>query len=195
MKKLILILLCLVLTGCVSSNVTRGVNKKENVFYSSSNPNIQIQLPKFSTYIEGGKGQMKHQFRDGRTTIYIHVVNPMPNETQIDYFNNPESWMFSNVPQSEKINKGVLTILDKKWYYCNSLKKEGQKRYFIRNLGYFAPNHAQFYIRFVERLSQNDSQILDDHQYLTSKQYEFMQGIIDTFDDKIKILIFVPKEK
>jgi len=191
MKKILVILLSVFLAGCASTGVKRGVDKKDNIFYSSSHPNIQIQLPAFATYKEGKKGQMQHQFSAKRTTIYIHSVTFRNSGHNIDYFYNPESWLFSNVPGSEIINKGALTILDKKWYYCNSLKKKGQSTYFIRNLGYFAPNYNQFYIRFIKRLSYDESQVLDDRQFLTSKHYELIHEIIKTFDDKIKISTFV----
>ncbi|MCP4340599.1 MAG: SHOCT domain-containing protein [Desulfobulbaceae bacterium] len=194
MKNLILILLCLGLTGCVSSTVSRGVNETENIYYSSSSPNIKLQFPEYATYNKGKVGQMSHRFRLGNSYVYIHFISRPANETQVDYYNNPETWMFSNVPLSEKLSKGTLTILNKKWYFCNSLKEEGRSSYFIRDIGYFDPSHSILYVRFVRPLTDIDKQILSNHEYLTNEQYKLMQEIIEDFNYSVKITNFVQEE-
>lgn len=193
MKKFILILLCLGMAGCISSSVVRGVDKDANIYYSSSNPNIQLQLPTFATYSEGGRGQMKHQFNRRRTAIYVDLIPHPANETQVDYYYNPEKWMFSDVLLSEKINSGTTTILDKKWYYCNSIKKDGRRGFFIRDLGYFAPNHDILHIRFVKWLTYDEFQTVKDREYLTNEQYGLIQEIIKEFDSDIIFTNYTPE--
>lgn len=193
MKKLIQIVLCICLIGCVSNSVVRGVDKDANIYYSSSNPNIQLQLPTFATYAEGGRGQMKHQFLRNRSAVYVDLVPRPANETQIDYYYNPEKWMFSDVPLSEKINSGTTTILGQKWYYCDSIKKDGRRGFFIRNLGYFAPNHDVLYVRFAKWLTYDEFQIVKNYEYPTNKQNEFIQEIIKEFESDIKFTNYIPE--
>ncbi|MCP4339836.1 MAG: hypothetical protein GY799_13335, partial [Desulfobulbaceae bacterium] len=78
--------------------------------------------------------------------------------------------------------------------YCNSVKKQGGSGYFIRNLGYFAPNHDRLYIRFTKDLSYADFQRLSDREFLTGEQASFIKEIIESFDSDIKITDFIQEE-
>jgi hypothetical protein len=190
MKRLFLILVCLWLTGCVSSTI-RGVNKEKNIFYSNNNPNIQIQLPSNYSYREGGKGNMQHHFYKGDHHVFLHFRPKIVNEAWVDYYYNPESWLFNHILLNEKINTGTLKILDKKWYYCNSLQKFESECYFVRDLGYFTQNHSVLDVRFLRKLSYDDCQILENREFLTSKQYELMQDIIESFEKEIEFTSFI----
>lgn len=195
MKKLILIILCLLLTGCISSSVVRGVNQEEKVFYSSSSPNIQIEFPTYAEYQRMGVGQMTHRFSLGDSSVFVHFEPRPANETQVDYYYNPEKWMFSNVKPSEKLTQGTLDVLGKKWYYCNSLSKNGGRVYFIHNRGYFDPSHNTLYLRFVRPLTDEDSRVLLDYEHITNNQYRLMQEIVRAFDYCVKITSFTPSKK
>lgn len=182
MKKLILILLCIGMTGCISSSVVRGIDK--NTYYSSSSPNIQIQVPTRYSYERGARGYMQHHFRNGENYIFINFTPRMANETQIDYYYNPETWIFSHVPNSTIVNQGTKNILGETWYFCNSVPKEGRYR-LVHNLRHFSSRHNILSIRFVTCLTKKDYELLRDHEHITSRHYEAIDRLLKPFDEVI----------
>lgn len=182
MKNLILILLCLGLTGCISSSVVRGIDK--NTYYSSSSPNIQIQVPSHYSYKKGARGYMDHHFQDGENYVFINFIPHMANETQIDYYYNPETWIFNHVPNSIRINQGTKNILGETWYFCNSVPSEGRYR-LIHDLRHFSPRHNLLSIRFATSITKDDYDLLKDHEYITERHLKALSRLLKPLDEVV----------
>lgn len=183
---LVLSILALLFSGCAP--IERGMLTK-NTYYSTASPNIQLTIDSSFKYSQRGSGQLKHQFTEtsGRGIYYIHHIGHNPNETQVDYYNHPTHWIFWDTPIDEQIETGELSILDKKWYYCNSLKKSGDDCALIRDVRRFTRDHDIFLIRYVEEIPSYDCKNWQNINHLTDKQKERVNIFERNFSKFIEI--------
>jgi hypothetical protein len=181
MKKQIAIIfsaICFLLTGCATSITKRGM-LDDNTYYSTYNPNIQIKVSPDFSYHAGKSGQFQHQFKNNieRKYIYIHHFKESPNPGPIDYYYNPSSWIFSDVPQSEKIESGTVNILNKKWYYCHYFRQSSTGSCaLLKDIAIFTRDHDILKIRYIKELPRHDCDDWD-RQDVDAFKAEFSKDI------------------
>ena len=121
---------------------------------------------------------MKHQFinrKDGKF-IYIHHHRHMVDESQVDYYNNPSNWIFYNIPMSSKIESGSLTILGKRWYYCNRIQHFPGNCAVFRDIARFTVDHDVFIVRYAKALPSYDCSDWKNEKMLTAQQRDLWQS-------------------
>jgi hypothetical protein len=161
MKKQIALIfsaICFLLTGCATSITKRGM-LDDNTYYSTYSPNIQIKVDPSFSYKAGESGKFQHQFKNNfkNKYIYIHHFKESPNPGSVDYYYNPSSWIFWDVPPSEKIESGTVNILNKKWYYCHYFRQSSTGSCAIlKDIAIFTSDHDILKIRYVKGLPQHD---------------------------------------
>lgn len=187
MKRFLVILACLCLAGCLSSTISRGVDENRKAYFSSSNPDILIQLPSYFTYKKSDDpaNTMDHMFYHDDTAVFIELVHHDPNENQIDYFNHPEFWMFDHVSLDGKINQGPIRILDEEWYFCNSVRRSEDTCFFVRELGYFADNHNIFLIRFVRVIPETMFDQLKKANHSAESSNAGVKALVDDLEKNV----------
>lgn len=182
-----LFIILMFLAGCVATK--RGL-LKENIYYSTDSPNIEITVDPSFSYVEGQSGEAKHQFRsdDNSKGISIHHIKHDPNLTQVDYYDHPSQWIFGNIPADQQIETGTLNILNKQWYYCNSVEFVPNGCLFIRDLRRFTDEHDIFLLRYVEGLPVDyDCESWIKTQHLSTEQKELVERLEKNFSNFIDI--------
>jgi hypothetical protein len=182
-----LIIVFLSLTGCAATK--RGM-LKEDIYYSTDSPHIQIKVDSSFSYVEGGSGEAKHQFRsdDNSKGISIHHIKHDPNQTQVDYYNHPSQWIFGNIPADQQIETGTLNILNKQWYYCNSVELVQNGCLLMRDIRRFTDDHDIFLLRYAEGLPLDyDCESWKKIQHLSPEQKKLLKRLDSNFSKFIGI--------
>lgn len=146
----IVIFLVPLLLGCTAK---RGM-LSDSIYYSSDNPNLQIEVKSAFQYKKGEKGKLDHQFffPNGGQWLYIHRYTfESANMTQVDYYDHPSHWIYYGIPTDTILTKGETEILGKTWYFANNLNYNDIGCYVIKNLRRFTSDNNVFSIRYIHR--------------------------------------------
>lgn len=138
----------LVVSGCIHTK--RGM-LENNTYFSNQNPSVQIRFGQNYEYHKGGRGQYQHQFTDQEKhrMAFIHVFLHAANQTQVDYYNNPESWIYSAPSGSVELNRFVTEMIGEKWYVQDAVYHPSTAScVLIRDLSVFTDTHDVFNLRY-----------------------------------------------
>lgn len=163
---------------------------KENIYYSTDNPNIQIKVDSSFRYVEGRSGELKRQFRnaDGSKGIFIHHIKHTPNESQVNYYNHPSQWIFKNISTHRQIDTGTSNISNKQWYYCNSAEIVPNGCLLLRDISRFTDDHDIFFVRYIEGLpTTHGCKSWESINKLSSEQKKIVERLEKNF---LNTLIF-----
>jgi len=194
MKKCRTLIVFLAIIAVLSSCATtkRGM-LKENVYYSTDSPNVQITVDPRFKYAEGDTGELKHQFFDennGRGFLIHHIKHP-PNESQVDYYEHPVHWIFGDIPENNRIDTGEITLLNSKWYYCNSAALDGGKCILARDIRRFTGNNDMFFIKYFELLPSSDCEHWENITEISDRQRKRIDLLVGNFSKFAEITGYI----
>ncbi len=170
--------------GCTASGVSRGVTEGP-AYYSTHSPNIKITLAPDYTHETAEPPGMFHRFRADRGRyIYIHQFRHGANETQIDYFDNPDYWMFEHMPTHEEFDSGTFDLLGEKWHYFNRFSRTQTACIFIRDIRAFASEHDILALRFIKWLDWRDCDVWDTRELTRKARAAKFQQFFDDFSEE-----------
>ncbi len=187
-KGLMVICVCvwLGLTGCLNK---RGVID-EHIYFSTHYPNIQIEMSKDFSYKKGDPGSYKHQFinEEAHRYIFIHYQLHVANEGRVDYYENPERWIYSKWPDTTEIAKGRMDILGQKWYFRDSVCHTSTASCaMIRDLGRFTGRHDVLKMLYVRDLPPYTCGQWKTASSLTEEQKQHRDEFLKDFDADVEI--------
>ena len=178
---------CLVFSGCVTSKVKRGM-VDSHTYRSTHNPNIKIEVSNDFKYKADVRGNVKHRFHGKNgVSVSIRHTERMTNKAKIDYYGNPEKWLFSTIPPDEKLEVGTRRILGERWYYCNSIfkTKDGFYCAFLRKFALVTASHDLVEIVSVKVLNGNECQTLRGGKTLSREETDLMNELATELDGYI----------
>ena len=156
-----------------------------HVYYSTYSPNIQIKVNSNFTYDTDESGHLKHKFTNSRDCklIFIEHYKYSGNKRKIAHW-GPNT-VFKGV--SNKIDSGTLSILGKKWYYCDHIDISSEQCVLIRDIAIFTQDHEWLFVRYVKSLPSYDCDNWKNITVLTDEQRKFHRNFIDEFSRDIEM--------
>ncbi len=188
------LIISIFVSGCSNVNTKSIFHSKRgmldnNTYYSTSSPNIQIVVDPSFQYSAGAAKQVRHKFfnQAGNRAIFIDFNKHATNESQIDYYEHPSHWIFSDIANSKTIETGTLLLLNKEWYYNNNVNFSEKGCALLRDLRRFTNDHDVFFIRYVEALPPQDCEKWQAVKRLTDEQKDFVNNFVDDFSKLTEI--------
>jgi len=178
---LLSMVVCLVSSGCALPR--RGM-LDTNIYYSNQSPNIKITVKENFHYKKGESQKFQHQFfdRENHRIVYIQHYLHEPNQTQIDYYGNPEKWIYESSDSIFDIERFTEKNLGEKWYVQDYVKHVSTMACFmVRDFKAFTSRNDVFRLMYVWQMPPylcekwSFVKSLDDSQ----QQYlrEFREGL------------------
>ncbi len=184
----------MVMCVCVWIGLTACLNKRgaldDRTFFSTHYPNIKIEMSEDFTYQKGDPGSYKHQFfnEEAHRYIFIHYQLHVANEGTVDYYENPERWIYSEWPDTTEIEKGRMEILGKNWYFRDSVCHTSTASCaMIRDLGLFTYRHDVLKMLYVRELPPYTCGQWKSASGLTEAQTQYRKEFLDDFDADVTI--------
>lgn len=176
-----------ILSGCVTTK--RGM-RDNNTFYSTMNPRLEINFGENFEYRKGVLGQYQHQFIDqeNHRTAFIHVFLHEANQTQIDYYDNPEKWIFQAPSGSSEIKRFATKMYGEKWYIQDFVYHPSTANcLLIRDLSTFTDAHDVFILRYTWEIPPYKCEDWKNTASLGEEQKQFLEKFQAGFAEDIKI--------
>lgn len=192
---IVLSLTTLIFIGCQGAiGVKRGL-LNNSTYYSTSNPNIKIVVnDEFQYPSEQERNEHKFVNTEKHKWVYIRYYPPHPNPNIVDYYNNPDSWIFNNYNGSIELDRGKMEMLSDTWYYRDCFWQASSSTCaIIRDLGNFTSNHSTFKIIYiVEQPPHNCSEWHNDKS-LSKKQQDVYNQFLEDLANDLKITNYAEK--
>lgn len=193
-RGLSLIIICfatlLAISGC---SLTKRGMLENNTYFSNKNPSVQITLGENYEYHKGGRGQYQHQFSDqeNHRMAFVHVFLHDANQTQVDYYNNPEGWIYRTPPNSVELNRFVTEMIGEKWYVQDAVYHPSTAAcVLIRDLSVFTDTHDVFKLRYSWEIPPYKCDNWKTVASLSSSEGEYFNKFVAAFSHDITIKEF-----
>ncbi|BHH83810.1 hypothetical protein [Desulforhopalus sp. 52FAK] len=161
-----------------------------NTYYSTRNPSLEITFGENFEYRKGVLGQYQHQFIDqeNHRTAFIHVFLHEANQTQIDYYDNPENWIFQAPSGSTEIKRFATKMYGEKWYIQDLVYHPSTANcLLIRDLSAFTDTHDVFNLRYTWEIPPYKCEDWKGTASLGNEQKKFLEKFQEGFAEDIKI--------
>ena len=179
--------------GC---GMTQRGMKEKNTYFSTQYPGVIIKFGDNFEYHEGDRGEYKHQFIDNENhrLAFVHVFLHPPNETQIDYYHNPERWIYSSPPGSLELNRFVTYMIGEKWYVQDYVYHPSTASCaLMRDLSAFADNHDVFKVRYSWEIPPHHCEQWKSVTSLSAAQQEHLKKFQQAFNEEVQITPYIDK--
>lgn len=192
-----LIIICLTMlsmnSGCISH---RGV-LDNNTYYSTKSPSLQVKIKDEFEYRKGESGQYQHQFLDNENhrLVYIHFTAHMPNETSVDYYENPDGWIYASIPDSVELERFNMHEAGEKWYVRDIVHHVSTVAcLMIRDLGVFTDDHDVLKMLYLWQMPPYVCKDWKSKESLSEAQQQYLNEFRSGFSEDIKISKYIEKE-
>lgn len=180
----------LVISGC---SLTKRGMLENNTYFSNQNPSVQIALGENYEYYKGGRGQYQHQFSDqeNHRMAFVHVFLHDANQTQVDYYNNPEGWIYSTPHNSVELNRFVTEMIGEKWYVQDVVYHPSTAAcVLIRDLSVFTDTHDVFKFRYFWEIPPYKCENWKTVASLSPLEGEYFNKFVAAFSSDVTIRAF-----
>lgn len=188
---------CVLLLGISGCSHTKRGMLDNNTYFSNQNPNVQITLGENYEYHKGERGQYQHQFSDqeNHRMVFVHVFLHNANQTQVDYYDNPEGWIYSTPPDSVELNRFVAEMIGEKWYVQDVVYHPSTAAcVLIRDLAVFTDAHDVFKLRYSWEIPPYKCDNWKTANSLSSSEGEYFNKFVAAFSDDVTIREFQDAE-
>jgi len=175
------------LSGCLVTK--RGV-KEDNIYFSNQHPNVQIKIGENFEYHQGQQGEFQHQFVDlkNHRTAFIHVLLHPANQTQVDYYDNPEHWIYAIPPGSVELDRFVTEIVGEKWFGQDFVYHyDAFDCVLMRDLAVFTDSHDILKLRYSWKIPSGKCDQWKTITTLPDTQQAFLTEFREGFAEDISI--------
>lgn len=192
--KQLTIMVILLLLICSCTPVKRGM-LNNHTYYSSSNPNIRIDVNDEFVLRQNAHGSGRYEFvnPEAHREVLIEYEDIMVNENQVDYYENPLTWIFYAISGSEEITKGEIRILGKKWYFRDIVFHHSSASCFlIRDIGHFTDRHDILKVLYSQELPPYQCSSWKQVESLDKGQQKRLKRFLDNLDQDIRMSNYTP---
>ncbi len=183
----VILFFCIVISGC---SIPRRGLLEDNVFFSTQSPNVQITVNRDFLYTKGKLGEWEHQFFDNENhkVIYIHHVLHNPNENNIDYFNDPEHWIYRSSDNTVDLERSAMNIYENKWYVQDFIEHSSTAScHMARKLSTFTSMHDLLHVLYAMEIPPYTCSSWLSTKSLSTSQNEFIEKFKKGFKEDIQI--------
>jgi hypothetical protein len=189
---LTVVLLAALLSACANTNVKLV---DEHTFVSSDSPNLKVQVAADYERRTEDRRQYRYEFvnnEEGRYVLIQYFHKPV-HTRNIDYYYNPLTWIFYDLPDCDEIEKGELMRLDMKWYYRDFIHHPSTASCaMIRDMGYFRPKGAVVKVLYWQNLPPHKCQTWKDLGRLSAAQQARREQFLKHHQEDITMSIPAP---
>lgn len=184
----------LLLPGC--SLTRRGV-MEGNVYFSTKSPNVKISISEGFNYQKSSSGPPQHQFveEEKHRFVYIHHIKHAANENIIDYFNNPEHWIYISSSDDVYIKRFTMDMVREKWYVQDFVNHPSSAScLFVRQLSTFTSWHDLLHVLYVWEIPPYTCSDWKSADSLRDSQQEYIEAFRRGFTEDVQIEEYTEKE-
>ena len=184
----------MLISGC--SHTKRGM-LGNNTYFSNQYPSVQITFGQNYEYHKGGRGQYQHQFSDqeNHRMAFVHVFLHDANQSQVDYYNDPEGWIYSTLPDSVELNRFVTEMIGEKWYVQDAVYHPSTAAcVLIRDLSVFTETHDVFKLRYFWEIPPYKCDNWKTVDSLSSSEQQYFNKFLAAFSDDVMLTEFQDNE-
>lgn len=181
------------LSGC--SIAKRGV--ESHSYYSTDSPNIKVTVNKDFSYQPGKTGEFPHQFLDNerhRIIFFQHLLH-YPIQNKVDYYNDPESWIYVSSENFEELGRYTKEMVGEKWYVQEYVGHPSTANCFLaRKLSAFTYRYdvmTMMYIWEIPPYRCKDWKYLGE---LSSSQQQYLADFRAGFAEDLEIESYMQEE-
>ncbi len=178
--------------GCANTNVKMV---DDQTFLSTDAPRLQIAVAPDYEFRKDTDHRYRFEFfnqEEGRYVLIQYRQRPI-HTRNIDYFNNPSTWIFYDLPDCEDIDKGDLILFDQKWYYRDYVYHQSSSSCaLIRDMGHFARNYAVLKVLYWQDLPPYKCNAWKNLNHLSADQQKKLDLFLKTHQEDIKMSVYAP---
>ena len=188
MSRVLGLLMTLMLAyGCANARVKMV---DDQTFLSVKDPNLQIEVAPDYVLKKDAARRYRFEFfnEEERRYVLIHYLQRPVHTSNIDYFNNPATWIFYDLPDCEDIEKGDFQLFDHKWYFRDYVYHQSTSSCaLIREMGHFARNYAVLKVLYWQDLPPYKCSTWKGMSRLNAEQQERRNRFLTTHQEDIKM--------
>lgn len=179
-----------VASGCTTTK--RGLIS-ENVYSSARFPDIKIEVDSNFVYNEEEKHNFDYSFTGPGRKQFLGIahITPMVLDNKLDYWNHPQHWIFSNIPQSSIHTTDEIQLLGKTWYSAIAYKRGKRGCFFQKHLRRFTNEESIFILYYAQWKREiicttwEDSSTSDDRKGEIVDEFEtsFTESVIMSLNE------------
>jgi hypothetical protein len=190
---LMIVMVVVIAGGCANTNVKMV---DDWTFLSTDDPNLKIQVA--PDYVRKQEDQRRYRYEfvneEERRYVLIQYYHKPVHTRNIDYYYNPATWIFYDLPNCEEIEKGELEMLDRKWYYRDYIHHGSTASCsMIRDMGHFTPKKAVVKVLYWQDLPPHKCQSWKGISHLSATQREKRGLFLNNHQEDIKISVYEPE--
>jgi hypothetical protein len=188
-RPLTAVLLTALLGACTNTNVMLVDDRK---FLSSGSPNLEIQVAADYERRPEDHRQYRYEFvnDEERRYILIQYFHKPVHTRNIDYFYNPLTWIFYDLPDCDEIEKGDLSLLDMKWYYRDYIHHPSTAGCaMVRDMGHFSPKQTVVKVLYWQDLPPHKCRTWKGFDRLSAAQQDKRAQFLKHHAEDIKMSI------
>ena len=160
------------------------------MFFSSKSPNVSVLVNKDFTYRKGEFKEYEHQFHDNENhrIVYIHHTLRSPNENNIDYFHDPEHWIYLTSDDNIDLTRFTKKIHENKWYIQDFVNHASTASCFIaRKMSTFTTMHDLLHILYAWEIPPYACSSWTSVRFLNKEQEELIEKFRKSFAEDVTI--------
>ncbi len=170
----------------------------DRTFVSVSDPSLQIELAPDYVHKDDTGRRYRFEFtneEEGRYILIQYFQRPN-NERSVDYYYNPTTWIFYEIPDCEDIDKGEVELFDRTWYFRDFIHHESSASCsMIRDMGHFTRRHAVLKVLYLQNLPPHKCRSWKGMGQLNPEQQAFRERFLTNHQNDVRMSVYTPPPK